>query len=228
MHIRLISDYKSVFIPVMPRLRGFRIAIYGASESTGCKYMLPQLQFKTENVAKCVKIVYAKQFPVLHGIRVGLYEKVRTQEDRETHFETIANFLYGSFLSGENGDVCETLGEIDVPIPTGDRFKLRGERVWSGLRCGFGGATCTCWEWEDSAKFLDRIATTFPNVRYSFGIDEMRRKMRHFEVQKWIESGIKLGVLETSGDIGRSDERNVEIEGMKVRLVESEEAACVT
>ncbi|XP_035707955.1 uncharacterized protein LOC118435683 [Folsomia candida] len=219
MHIELICDYKFVLIPVMPRLRGFRITLYKASECMGCNYVLPQLQFETENAAK--KIVYGKQFPLLERIRVGF---LSTHEDRETYFETVAKFLYGSFLSS---DVCETLHHIDVPLPSGDRFRLRGER---GLSCAYGGDDCTCWDWEGSVKFLDRVATTFPNMRYNSSFDEMRRNMRRAEVQKWIENGIELGVLDRQEEgYGGRDERlvNIEIGGVKVRLVESEEAGVI-
>ncbi|OXA37903.1 hypothetical protein Fcan01_27348 [Folsomia candida] len=192
MHIRLIYDYKFVFIPVMPRLRGFRVTVSGASK---CNYVLPQLQFETQNAAK--KIVYDKQFPVLQRIRVGFFEKVETQAERETQFETIAKFLYGSFLSGAN--VCDTLDELDVPLPPGEVQVA----------------------WREGIKMC--VVTTFPNVRYSSSFDEMWRNMRRVEVQKWIESGIELGVLgrceERSGDIGGRDERlvYVEIGGIKVK-----------
>ena len=59
---------KVLFIPIMPRLRVFKISL---QEWTGHGNRPRQLRFETADATQGVKIEYGTQFPVLEKIRVG-------------------------------------------------------------------------------------------------------------------------------------------------------------
>ncbi|OXA48753.1 uncharacterized protein LOC118436984 [Folsomia candida] len=184
-------DPTVLHVPVMRNLKVFKVTRNrGTCEAGGGV----KFQFETEDPADGgKKINYAKQFPVLQTIRIGCAGKVRETE-ADTWFESVAHFLYEVFAPG-NGVVCETLEDLDVPLPLGEKFKLRGAK---GTRCGIKQGVCDCWEWERSDVFLGRLTATFPNLRVP-RLAERGRKLREDGVKAWVRRGMELGLLERRG-----------------------------
>lgn len=94
--------------------------------------------------------------------------------------------------------VCDTLRELDIQFPPGEKFKYKRVEV-GGIVCR--NAICNCWGWEDSTKFLDQVAATFPNVRYHI-LDERRVKVRKDAREKWIQVGRRMGFLGKDDNAG--------------------------
>ncbi|XP_035715311.1 uncharacterized protein LOC118438729 [Folsomia candida] len=196
LHINnLDREPNSLLIPIMPRLRVFAVTF---REWRGC-YFRSRLKFETADVAKEVKIEYDKQFPSLEKISVRFQQKVKTLEGRKSGFEASARFLYWSFLP-KKAAVCETVHELDIQFPPKRKFKL--VKLDLGTRAGCPYGKCNRFDWEDSKTFLDRVAATFPNVKYHI-LEERRGKLRQTLMQKWIQEGVNLGFLKTKeGDAG--------------------------
>ncbi|OXA45331.1 Tonsoku-like protein [Folsomia candida] len=101
-HVHLLNlvmkgfQAKVLFIPIMPRLRVFKISL---QEWTGHGNRPRQLRFETADATQGVKIEYGTQFPVLEKIRVG-FSKMGNKgiQSRETWVEIVTLFLYGSFI----------------------------------------------------------------------------------------------------------------------------------
>lgn len=185
-------------IPIMEKLKIFKISRDIRSE---CR-AVPSIRFKfeTEDVANRIRIDYGKQFPVLESLVVQCKTWSRNNTDPEICFESSAQFLYATFLPG-NIAVCETLRKLDVPLPPRDRFRLM---VGNDRTKGCSYSVCNCWEWEKSSRFLDRVAATFPNVRYEY-LEERRLRRRADEVKEWIKMGIAMGLLVTGSGEGDCD-----------------------
>ncbi|OXA47400.1 uncharacterized protein LOC118437382 [Folsomia candida] len=196
-------------IPIMPRLQVLKICRHANECTTAQNRCEVRVKFETEDPADKVKLNYAKQFPVLAVLSVKYPNRGKREEEQATYFESTVAFLYDSFTPGGNGVRCETLRELNVPLPPMEMFRLRG--VKADKVCSF--KSCRCYGWQSSTNFLDRISATFPNLRYHV-FDQLRSKV----VKGWVQVGLNLGVLQKSGngegeirmDLGRGIEKIVE------------------
>ncbi|OXA64721.1 hypothetical protein Fcan01_00276 [Folsomia candida] len=192
-HITEVGDSVIVHIPMMPKLRVFKIS----RRPFKCGWSKMRLHFETEDRIRGVKINYEKQFPLLARISMKCVPFFKRGDDEENFFEATVRFLYDTFSPG-NIAVCETLRELNVPLPPGDEFKFRGMR--SGRdRCSgdVRNPVCNCYEWESSTTFLDHVAATFPNLQYAF-LAKSKEKVRCDAVRKWVQMGVDLGLLDKS------------------------------
>lgn len=202
-HITEISSPQIVQVPIMPKLRVFK----RSRPPDKCSGSRIALQFKTEDSLTGVKLNYKKQFPVLAKISIKcVTQGYKREDDEEDFFEGTVRFLYDTFIPG-NISVCETLCELDVPLPPGDEFKFRGMK--SGRdRCSgdIRNPVCNCYEWVCSTTFLDHLAATFPNLQYAF-LAESKKKVRCDLVKKWVQMGVDLGLLDKSYRVSEDKER---------------------
>lgn len=125
---------------------------------------------------------------------MGFSEEFKTKDDEEKGFEVSADFLYKNFIPRRTA-ICESVRELDVLFPIGEKF-----RVKDGVVDNFE----TFCEWEELTKFLDRVASTFPNVRYQV-VEERRGKLRQAEIAEWRETGVRLELLK-KGDYPEGEE----------------------
>ncbi|XP_035712367.1 uncharacterized protein LOC118437460 isoform X1 [Folsomia candida] len=182
-----------LYVPIMPRLQVFKIRRYAFGCSTEFNRCEVGVKFETEDPANNVMLNYAKQFPVLAVLSVKYLNRKDedTEVERAMHFESTVKFLYDSFTPGGDGVRCETLRDLDVPLPPMEMFRLRGVKAENICQ----NRICKCYGWQSSTKFLDRISGTFPNLRYHV-FDEIRSKV----VKGWIQVGLDLGVLKKPGN----------------------------
>lgn len=132
----------TVFIPVLPKLRVLKVS----------DFLKNWLQFETQSDQ--FPLHYGKQFPNLEMLRI--IENWTELGDFSDFFEGIVPLLYESFLR-ERIPRCESLRELEIPLPQRDKFRLYKSRE------SVGGEE---YRWRNSEEYLKRIQNTFPGVDY--------------------------------------------------------------
>lgn len=121
---RTAPDGQEFFdIPIMPRLQVFKI---NRSAFSGNGGWIKVIKFETEDLANNVMINYAKQFPVLAALSVNHTNRGESEKQQGMYFERTVQFLCNSFTPWGNRARCETLRELDIPLPPVEMFWLRG------------------------------------------------------------------------------------------------------
>lgn len=199
---------RSLTIPILPRLRVFRILRDPQFSHGPCRHpekFVPALELKfVTGHQNGVTLNYAAQFPNLHTLKVGQELKTSPfgRDGEECSWETWLQFLYETFLSRGQGP-CNSVRVLDLPIPerkwTPWKLVVCGECRASNIR-----ATGTPTSFEVETDFLSRVVTTFPNIdnmaRYRYcwknedklgkEVERMVRKLR-----EWLAIGEEMGVL---------------------------------
>ncbi|XP_035711076.1 uncharacterized protein LOC118436667 [Folsomia candida] len=195
-----------ILVPIMPQLRVFELVQNQFRDREGYRDspLRPDLILKFEAGGSKKRILYDVQFPALETVRISReIEKSYDDPDEEKmpeqdFFETSVSFLFEYFLH-ENNSQGLSVKRLDVPFPPGDRF-----RFVPGVKCECGGGRfCTCFEWQDSSEFWDRVVAIFPNlVRYA-AMGGSWERARAAKVKQWVELGTELGFLkEVEGKLG--------------------------
>lgn len=166
-----------------------RLQVFKISRSVQLTECVLGLKFETEDPANKVKLNYAKQFPVLVALSVKYTNRGEGKEERVGYFKSTVQFLYDSFTPGGNMGICETLRDLDVPLPPMEMFRLVWSH-WDVLSWESYSGQYKCYGWQYSMKYLDRITATFPNLRY-----HVFYQIRSWVAKRWVQVGLDLGFL---------------------------------
>lgn len=166
------EDNPTIVFPVMAKLRvvEFLQAQDKDNRLENNALVVPNIKLKFEGSTDVIRLNYNVQFPIIKSIRISRDEKCRMFSSRyacnvrlteEEYFEASVSFLYDSFLN-ESNSTSGTVKQLDVPFPSGDRFRLVGVME---CHCEKYATSCRCFEWRKSSHFWDRVLAIFPNVR---------------------------------------------------------------
>ncbi|XP_035715093.1 uncharacterized protein LOC118438657 [Folsomia candida] len=194
---------RSITVPIMPRLKTFEILrVPGLICSYETNWFRPYLFLQFETGEDEVKLVYAKQFPVLERLIVRVVRepilwkrrKIEPRPEENLHFEATMLLLYETFLA-EGVAPCETLSNLDISFPP-ETWDVSG--MIMKRRVGRDDELSR-WGWkEEVPDFYARISKIFPHVDYHVvGKGMMDVKMAKFK--KFKEMGVTLGIFDEEG-----------------------------
>ncbi|XP_035700773.1 uncharacterized protein LOC118433195 [Folsomia candida] len=156
---QIYHSRETLRIPILPKLKVLKI-----SRDQGGIYARHgdwqrDISLKFDTGRDNVELVYAKQFPILERLIVRLEIPItaKTSEWAKKFCgrEETRIFMGKTFLAKDLVP-CETLRSLDTWFPCEEDLKM-----WR-CGCAHGKGVCTCAE----SEFYERIATTFPNLRY--------------------------------------------------------------